>query len=74
MRTVKIKGKRTVKDDGRMQYINGLYYVREDLKGRFFVCDFDGIAEGEDMEHIGDDFETLEEAIEVCDKDADRGS
>jgi hypothetical protein len=72
MRTHKIGRKRTVVQDGHMQYINGLYYVREDKAGRFFVCDFDGIREGEDLEHVGDDFATLEEAIKVCDKDANR--
>ena len=54
---------RKVKNDGHMLYINGEYYVRQSVEdNRFYVCDVDGIAKGEDLEHIGDDYATLYEA------------
>ena len=53
-----------MKRDKYILYVNGGYYVRESLDdGRFYVCDVDGIAPGENLEHIGDDFATLDEAI-----------
>ena len=56
-----------LQQDGYMLHINGLYYVRQDkCNNRFYVCDVDGIAEGEDLEHIGDDYSTIEEAIKNC--------
>lgn len=47
--------------DDRMLLICGDYYIRENVEdGLFYVCDQIGIAEGEDLEHIGDAFPTLE--------------
>lgn len=36
-------------------------------KGKFLSCDVEGIETGEELEHIGDAFDTLEEAISDCD-------
>lgn len=63
-----VEGRETVVNDGYMQYINGLYYVREgEDDGKFYVCDVDGIEEGEELEHVSEGFDTLEEAIAECD-------
>lgn len=52
-----------------MLYINREYYVRESIEDdKFYVCDQEGIANDEGLEHVGDCFATLEEAIEFCDE------
>src|SRR6478609_6160598 len=58
--------------DGKLFKI-GDYYVKLDTSykpGTFYVCDIDGIAKGEDLEHDHiDRYETLVEAVAAC-KDA----
>lgn len=54
-------------------YRKGEYYVRKDEQG-YYVCDTDGIAEGEDLEHDHiDRYGHLDNAIEAA-YEADRYS
>lgn len=47
--------------DDRMILICGDYYIRQSEEDeKFYVCDQIGIADGEELEHIGDSFATLE--------------
>lgn len=59
---------RRIKNDGHMLYINGEHYVRQSTEdGYFYHCDQEGIKKGEDLEHVGDSYPTLDEAIHSCD-------
>jgi hypothetical protein len=49
--------------DKQMLYVNGNHFVRQSVAdNRFYTCDVEGIAKGEDLEHVGDDYATLDEA------------
>lgn len=44
-------------------YVNGNHYVKQSLDDNlFYTCDVEGIAKGEDLEHVGDGYKTLAEA------------
>jgi hypothetical protein len=56
-----------VKRDKQMLYVMGDYYVRQSAENdRFYVCDQEG-CEGSGLEHIGDDYATLDEAKVMVD-------
>lgn len=56
-------------------YRNKEYYVKpsETRFGWFAVCDTDGIAKGQDLEHVGDSYAKLEHAKTMTDFWADGG-
>lgn len=55
-------------------YTNKDHYAKQDVEDNlYYHCDVEGIANGEDFEHVGDGYRTLAEAKFVCDFYANGG-